>query len=135
MSSSDNWQSVAAIDSAVLLSKVNRFVFLRRRYIEDVVNLSETSSDGMRLMQAKVEELRAVSGSPSLAMQGILRLMVGKLDELTNALEIQYIRLGTDPSFEEDRERCIDLLAHTTQIHRNAIAVLGQSQDVGQGVA
>lgn len=134
MNTADNFPR-AAPKSKTMLGKADAFVWHRRRCIDGLITSTETSSNGLRALQRKIEELRAVSGSPSVALQALATLMLEKIDELVVTLEMQQRKMTSQVVFAQDRAPIDALLDDTRRLRLQARTLLGRDREVPPGVA
>lgn len=125
----------AVVESAAARSKANAFVWHRRRCIDGLIAATETPSNRLHELQARIEERRAISGSPSAALQAILVLTIDKIDELASVLEAQYAELAGYPQCAQHLVRVSELLAEAEQLRRSARAVGGAHREDAAGEA
>lgn len=104
------------------------YVLNRRRYINHQIAISEPSGNKLPEFQARIETLRAISGSPGVALRGILAMIVENIDQLAKALELQLDELGNDERLVEERTSIHKLLSDIDRIREGARNALAQLQ-------
>lgn len=104
------------------------YVMNRRRYINHYIAINEPSGNNLREFQARIDMLRAISGSPGVALRGILAMIVENIDQLALALEIQFDDLGNDERLAEERTSIHKLLSDIDRIREGARNALTQLQ-------
>lgn len=104
------------------------YVLNRRRYINHHIAINEPSGNTLRELQARIETLRAISGSPGVALRGILAMIVENIDQLTQALELQLKDLGNDECLAEERRSIHKLFSDIDRIREGARNALTQLQ-------
>jgi hypothetical protein len=102
------------------------YVINRRRYINQYIAINEPSGHKLREFQAQIEMLRAVSGSPGVALRGILAMIVENIDQLSLALELQLNDLGNDERLAEERGAIHKLFSDIDRIREGARNALTQ---------
>lgn len=103
------------------------YVNHRRRCVDGFI--AGTDSSGRELqelqeLQASIEQLRAIAGSPVNALNELLGMLTGRLEQLGLALEIQISRMEEDERYTDELGAVRVVLAEVRRIHANASGLL-----------
>lgn len=110
-----------AIDAAV---RSSAYVNHRRRCIDGFIAGTDSPGHELRELQATIEQLRAIAGSPVNALNELLGMLTGRLEQLGLALEIQISRMEEDERYTDDLGTVQATLADVRRIHANASGLL-----------